>query len=1225
LYLKAIELSGFKSFATKTRLDLSDGFTAIVGPNGSGKSNLADAVRWVLGEQSSRTLRGQQMGDLIFAGSSEQRASSLAEVQLIFDNSDYKLPLSQTEVTVSRRIFRDGTSEYLLGGSICRLRDIVDLFTDTGLGKASFAIIGQGQIEAILDERAEERRGIFEEASGIARQRQRKNEALARLHRVGEQLLRVGDLMDSLAENEEMLSQQAGEATLYLEAQNQLHLLENTVYYHDLLSLEVRLRNAAADLTRSSDALLTAQNEIVLTETRLLQTREELRRLDDEERQTSAGLWQSKQDQERYLGEQRLWQEKMEHLNLRRHQQHEAIAQMEQEIATLEQDCAEQQTQHGDLLERKVELEQELEQIEEERHLCEEKIQALLITKAAQREAYLDSSRQTLRDEAQLEQKKQALENLALTIATDEEQLVDLDNRRRANQQALAEAAAKEDDLQDQLEELTNEALNHQEEREAAEAQLRRASKEREELQQQRAALEARRRMLRDLEEQREGYNRTTQQLLAARDNGVPKLAGLIDLLSRVISVEPEMEIAIEVALGAASQFMVCQTEASAEDAIGWLKEHNAGRATFLPLDVSLRTSQRPAAPAKREGFIGYAADLVSCDEKYRTIVERQLGRILVMQDLSLALTYARRSGYRERIVTIQGEQLHPGGSLQGGSMPRRDSSLLARPRLLAAAEREVTELAESIARLQQNIKEAEELLSKSTMNDDQRHALEMSLERDLATALEQRRHIQLEEERLRRQQREAQAALQRTALELRALQTECVLLQERLESPDPLRDHWLQEEASLQRDEGDLRLRHQQLIAEQSTLINRLDHNEDLTSEAAARLQQSRIKQAEAGERMQLLLHGIAEQAVDEGRLSETRSSIEEQISAENTRQEELAELLQVQGRRRAVLTGSVEDTDQQLGALRRQEDRYNRRSNENRTQQVRLEDEYDYLIRRLREEHRRTPEQLLEEMDTIVANYLSSGILAQLDLSNANDLLAGLKPPSREAALKQLGPLRPNLVESMREQRDRLAALGNVNLGAIEEVQRLRERLQLLSTQGDDLRQACDDLQILIGDLEKIMSRQFVQTIQEISGVFEELFRQLFDGGEARLILSQPENPLEGGVEIIVRLPGKRTSSMTLLSGGERALTALALLLAIMRTKAPPFCLLDEVETSLDEGNLERLAGLLRTLSQGYQMMVITHRRATMEAAQTLIGITMRSRGVSTALAVKLEEIEE
>ena len=1245
MYLKAIELAGFKSFAMRTRLELDPGLTAIVGPNGSGKSNLTDAVRWVLGEQSSRSLRGQQMSDLIFSGSSEHRAVGMAEVQLIFDNSDYALPSTHVEVAVTRRVFRDGGSEYLLNGRSCRLREIVDLFTDTGLGRSSFAIIGQGQIDAILDERPEERRGIFEEAAGIAGHRQRKTEAQRRLHKVSEQLVRIDDLVQVLQENEQHLSEQASLAKQYLAVRSTLQHAEHTLSYHDIIDRSERWQASLNQKKKIEEDILALATNIAVEEAKLTVLHEQLVATEQRQQEKNQELWQSRQEQERWLGEQKLWNERQQQLQERQRGRETERAQVQGML--LQAENAVRSTEASLLTNETERVKRAAEQNEQKQALqkVELALQQVTAERQRQRDLRIAQQGQYARTEAYLEQVRGQIAELRARG----EQLETQQRRTRKMADEAEEQAARAEKRLSEGETVAAEQAKQLEllrvQQHSLEAQRSTARNAAEHNRQELASAELRQRFLHNMEEQREGYQRGVQQLLAARDKGRSDLSGLIDVFTRVIHVSEEWELAIETALGGAAQNLVCERETDAESAIAWLKAERAGRVTFLPLDVSVHARLATKPRTNTPGYIGLASELVDCDSKYRPLVDRQLGRTHVMQDLPSALAFARASGYRERIVTLEGEQLYSGGSLSGGSAGRRDQSLLSRPRLLAEIQEHILGLTSRADQLRQELHHSEAKLKEVMDAQAQQNDAELSMAKEEVQLKERVQLWRSQSEELQHRADEAmeeQAKVTKQREELLAKQTELICAQP-LQQEENSRAE--QDEAAIARRDNDLRSEQQRMVAAISVLDNQIGHMNIMQSQNQVQLDEHRVHIAEWAKRLQQLTAEEQQQGDQHAYYVSQSAQAEHNVQKEIHLQQQLQVDIEALVLERAQRGDSVAEVDSQLVALRRQHDRLDRRQQEMLLTMARLQDEEDYLNRRLLEEHQLTPEALLQAMDTMLWNRVEQGLsLLEQDVHllpelQATDLCEGESAPDiasdsspvdaaelhkrRLAISRAAKNERPMLLEAMQTCRQQLAELGHVNLGSIEELSAVQQRIVEYQEQCSDLRLSSSELDKLIDSLEKLMNRQFQRTVLEIEKAFQDLFRTLFVGGEAELHFTVPEAPLDGGVSINVRLPGKRTSSLVLLSGGERALTALALLLAIAKVKTPPFFLLDEVETALDEANLERLAALLQEISKECQVMTITHRRPTMEAAAALIGVTMQTRGVSTVLAVQLNKV--
>jgi chromosome segregation protein len=1161
--MKRIELHGFKSFADRTEFELGEGLTAVVGPNGSGKSNLAEAVKWVLGEQSAKLLRGTRMDDVIFCGTAKRKGVGLAEVTLTFDNSERRLPLDSSEVAITRRVYRLGEAEYFINRKLCRLRDIAEMFLDTGIGKESYSFVGQGRLEEILCADPRNRRLIFEEATGISRYKLRKKETEARLSDTAANLRRIQDIAWELETQLEPLIGEAKRAKHYLDLTQVRDNYEKELFLYEVAlaerlrqmlqgqrervcdevtQLESRLNvqeaeQAASSLTASVDlaALRDAERDL-LQHTLLREQRSE--RLADttaEHARALSRLQQVTSLQERLRGEEaKLTQD---------------LSQAEEELRGFAQSLSEKSAakedlpaaaEHGAGGERGQAT--DLNRIEERIH----ELRGALAERDKQAEVLAESLSDKTEQHAALLGK---LERLSLEQQKREQE-------RQILALALAQAKAKHTDAVAQVKELLGQANALERERVRTEAAGQGAL--------------ARLRALEASERQQEGLSRGARYVLGLNMNGV------WGALGRLISTEERYEVAIEVALGAQVGDIVTDTEATAKRAIAVLKESGQGRATFYPLDTLRPRDARelPARAAAVSGCIGRAVDLVKCPAELSPVVRHTLGNVLVCDALESASQVAGLTGYTWRIVTFDGDVVMPGGSLTGGSRPERQAWLLSRRRELESAaslceENRARGLAIA-AELAEVRRQAEEVTSGVRRLADEVLRLESEerlLQEAGARLAEEMRFLADTARVYREVLSQHQAEGKRVAAESDRLRAELVELTAEREEARRRAEELSEMQAKRS-------LRRLELAVE----IARLESQAALAAEQVTERKQSleaarlRLREAE---------REAAEAALTEQNLKERLQSLEAEIIDLSSRVE--------------ALTAEVRD-----GRLRQ-------------AQHAELQASLQSTLVRLRNELNST-RQKLHNVELRLERVAAEGDFLKAKLRQKYPCAQG-----QSSTLANRGEAEARIAEIDTA----LAELGPVRVAAIAESERLAERISFLAREQDDCRQAEQHLRGVMAELDQVMGERFLTGFGSIQQAFGDVAARLFGGATARIYLSEPERPLESGIEIDVQPPGKRLQSITLLSGGERALVALSLLCAVLKVKPTPFCVLDEIDAPLDEANVERLIAVLRELCAHTQFLIITHTRGTMMAADMLYGVTMREEGVSKVLAVKVAEI--
>lgn len=1186
MFLKRIDVMGFKSFADKTTLEFSPGLTAVVGPNGSGKSNISDAIRWVLGEQSAKSLRGAKMEDVIFAGSESRKPINFCEVSLTLDNSDRHLPVVFDEVTVTRRVYRSGESEYLINKQSCRLKDIAELFMDSGLGRESYSIIGQGKIEEMLSTRPEDRRGPFEDAAGIVKYKFRRKEAERKLEETTVNVVRVDDLLAELDRQAGPLEKEAERATVFQSLEEGRQAAELGVLIYDIEAAQERWKQSVADMENLSADRDRLAEELVrrqtLFETRKVDLDHKSRVVDERQR----GLVSSVEERERAEGAIALFQERLQNLG-------QSLVDRQNQVNQVESEWREVTEQAAALRLRLTEV----------RHLLEGKRTELEVAAAAvdpEVRGKLEQDIETL-NECLIDLHHRAATWRNEIKASDEG--LSADGRRQ--ERLAAERERWETEREQILAGVTEWAERRSSataERERCEAAMEDAARrlregtaedaslaaELQRLQADLASLRSRFELLKELEDGYDGYALGVKTILQASAKG--QLSGIHGAVASLITVPQHLETAIEIALGGALQNIIVDAERDGRAAIDLLKRRQSGRATFMPLDV-IRSRRLSAAELKRldgaTGFVGVASDLISCSVVHRPAVENLLGNVVVADTLANANGVARLLEYRVRVVTIEGDVVSPGGIMTGGSHQRKGPGLLGRTRERQSVEAKISDIDSArreVGKRQTDLRTRLDAIQrdyntfmvrinelKAQENDAEARLRELtartsSIDERLQSIAWENMQVQDGQTEWERRKAQAEAGLLETERQLSETEQQLRDVRDRLES-------WDKSVEASQQAVTAMRVEVATLTQEQDSLSERADEMDRRGYRLKARTQQ-------------------------------LQSDIE---SLQQTQRDTEAELNQAVNRHEA-LTDLVAEAEQELVLMR----------------QARQAAEADVAA----------AERLMREQQASLTacedRLHRAEVMAErtdLELNHTLQKLSETYRMSYEWAVTHHRPTedRQQLARKADKLKSEIAALGPVRAGAIEDFAQLSERIGFLRTERDDLMNAIDQLRSVIADIDEEMSKRFAQVFEQIRTEFEVAFRQLFNGGKADLVLTHPNDLLHTGIDVVAQPPGKKLQNLNLLSGGERALTAMALLFAILRVKPVPFCVLDEVEAALDEANVSRFAQQLRKFSGETQFIVITHRRGTMEEADALYGVTMQGSGVSSLVGVRLSDTAE
>ncbi len=1183
MYLKSIEVQGFKSFANKITFKFHNGITGIVGPNGSGKSNVADAVRWVLGEQKVKQLRGASMQDVIFSGTEMRKPLGYAYVAITLDNRDRQLSIDFEEVTVARRLYRSGESEYMINNSPCRLKDVYELFYDTGIGKEGYSIIGQGQIDKILSGKPEERRELFDEAAGIVKFKRRKAASVKKLESEQQNLLRVSDILAELEKQTGPLERQSEKARIYLKKKEELKtldvnmfLLDNRQVNEQLVKVEENYRTASRDLAQTTE-----KYEHIKTEYEEIQ--QEVERLGAEIEKAHAELTDTSAIRGKLEGE----------IGILREQIHSVEGNKEHllnRLAAVEADIAEKSSDKSGIMTQKASIDEQVAKLETARDEARERleeVQAQMEQLNTEIENAKNVIMQALNDRADT---RSRMERFDTMLEQTQIRKAELTSRLVRVKSDEAEADQLVAELEYQFEETNKKVTQLNEKQAAAEKRLleikglltednRVLQETKEKYHQEKSRLDA----LNNLTERYEGYGGSVKMVMEQKKTE----KGIVGVVADIIKVEKKYETAIETALGGNIQNIVTEEEDTAKRMIAFLKKHKYGRATFLPL-TSIRHPQefKNQDVLKEAGVIGMADKLVRIDEKYRNVAKAMLGRIVVVDDVNHALAIAKKYAYGVRMVTLEGELLVPGGAISGGAF-KNNSNLLGRRRELEELGKKVKELSEKTESLEREIQNIREERNKLRVQSE-------TLRVTLQNAFIEQNTIRLNLEAAKEKKEETangfgdlkteEAQIEETFKEIETGKEE---IRKKLQASEALEQEEnakigacqkkLEELRTLESDyaakaaEWDVeveKMLQKQEFGQQN--VDRIDAEIERHRKEKQEIEESMAAGAEEAERKR---HNIEEIRLTIEASQKAQSDAEKKLQEDTQQRELLSEKQKTFFDRREELSGQMTGLDKEVYRLNAQK------------------------------------EKLEESIETQI-NYMWNEY--EITLSDAASL--------RKEELTDLAEMKRDIAAL----KDQIKKLGDVNVNAIEDYKNIMERYTFLKGQHDDLIEAEKTLEHIITELDTAMRRQFQEKFKEIAGEFDKVFKELFGGGKGTLELMEDEDILEAGIRIIAQPPGKKLQNMMQLSGGEKALTAIALLFAIQNLKPSPFCLLDEIEAALDENNVTRFAKYLHKLTKNTQFIVITHRRGTMEKADQLYGITMQEKGVSALVSVDLIDKE-
>ena len=1180
MYLKRLELQGFKSFADKTILEFKPGITSVIGPNGSGKSNISDSIRWVLGEQSIKSLRGAKSEDIIFAGTQNRKSLGFAEASIVIDNSDGKLPIEYSEVTVTRKIYRSGETGYYINKVPCRLKDILELFMDTGIGKDGYSIIGQGKIDEILSNKSEDRRHIFEEAAGIVKYRVRKAESEKKLEQTKLNLLRINDIISEIESNIDPLKMQAEKAKQFLDLREELKNIEVGLFLYNIESYKEKLEQIVKDI----EIMENHKQEEVEKQEKLQKNKDDLKIAIDNltskiEEVQNLGF-ESSNKIEKINSEISISKERIINNNQNEERIKNEIKECEERIEELEEEKKQKVEKKDSLFSNKEKFEKELDEKQEELKKIMEKMSTKELEIEGKKqllekytdEKYEKSSNINAQDvNYQNIQKRQ--NNLKLEIS---EVISELDGQRDTKQ----ELSSKFFEIENKRSKLVNEIEEVSKQKQECENKINEFDISINKIVDEMRMKKSRLNFLIETEKEKEGYVKSVKSILIACDRDLNLKKGMHGVLANLISVDKKYETAIEMCLGASLQNIVTENEQDAKKLVEYLRKNNLGRASFLPI-TTVKGKKIDKIKSKTNGVIGIASDLINTDKKYRQIVESLLGRTVIVDDMDTAINLAKQNSYSFRIVTLKGDVINPSGAIQGGSVQTKTVNILGRSKEIEELKNNINLLDEKVKALQEDKVKYQE--SVSSVIETAKEFEKSLQEIDITYATEKQKILAIEEKidssqiRLSKLKQESKKN-EEQKIEIQNNKEEEKRRIEEIELEVQKLNEVIQEFASLNKDNqkyvDDLNFD----ITNLKISVSSFDESGTSIDEMILRINQDIENNKKSIENKNNELNVKNEENKElNNKITELNNEVIEIKNLVANSSTKVEELKASRLKNNEELAKIEKDISSQFDVIEDLKEHCVKID----VKKTKLEQDLEQVINTLWEENEITP-------------------------NNAGDYK---KPDNVLTTQKQVNTLRNNIKD-----------LGSINIDAIEEYKKTKERYDFMCEQRLDLDVTAGKLRKIIYDMTETMKNQFSEKFKQINKNFSEVFVELFGGGKAELILNDEDNILECGIDIKVQPPGKKLQNMMLLSGGEKAFTAIALLFAILKINPAPFCILDEIEAALDDVNVYRYAEYLKKFSNDTQFLVITHRKGTMEAADTVYGITMEENGISKLLSMKL-----
>ncbi len=1182
MYLKRLELQGFKSFADKTVLEFKPGITSVIGPNGSGKSNISDSIRWILGEQSMKSLRGSKSLDIIFSGTQNRKSLGFAEGSLVFDNTDGSLPIEYTEVTITRKIYRSGENGYYINKVPCRLKDVLELFMDTGIGKDGYSIIGQGKIDEILSNKSEDRRNIFEEAAGIVKYRTRKQEAEKKLERTKLNLLRINDILTEIETNIEPLKISAEKAKKYLSLREELKSIEIGLFIYNIEKYKQQLEEIVKDEEIYNNQCEEEQQSL----DRIKALKEELKNNIDEitnkiEEMSNIGF-ESQKEIEMLNSDISVAKTRILNNNENSQRYSKEIEETNQKLEELQEEIEQKKQKKDNLKQNKEKFAKELQEKEEELRKITEKLSS--------KELEIEEHKQKVEENID---KKYELQS---TINTQNVNFENYEKREKQIQQEIMLNNSELDNTRFKKEEISKEFYEIESKRNKVLNNINEINKKKEEAdknikiydsniqayQSEMRIKESRLKFLIETEKEKEGYVKSVRSLLLDCEKTKDLGKGMHGVLANIIEVPEKYQTAIEMCLGMSLQNIVTETEEDAKRLVEHLRKNNLGRASFLPIS-SVHGKKLDKIKGNEKGVIGIASDLVKYSKKYEQIITNLLGRTVIVENMNTAINVAKQNGYSFRIITVEGDVINPSGAITGGSVAKKTVNILGRGREIEKLEENIKELSTKIEKQEKQKEEyknsIEDILEEATLLEKELQEIDITYATEKQKLISVEENIEKIEKRISKLKEEQETinADKEKSIEIKnETKQEIEKLTDEIEKLSLI----IQEFANLNKD-------NQKYVDDLNFDITNLKISVSSFDESEASLEELQeriiIEIETAKKSIENKEKQIKEIKHDNINLEESIKEITEKIA--NIKEEvknsgsKIEELKQERIAKNTKLTKQEEEISEKFKVIEDLKAQIVKID----VKKTKTEEDINDIINKMWEEYELTP-------------------------NNVQDYK---KPENVQLTQKKVNELR-------KELRD----LGSVNVDAIEEYKNLKDRYDFMCEQRVDLEDTMAKLRKIITDMTQTMKEQFKTQFALINKNFAEVFKELFGGGNASLKLEDENNILECGIDINVQPPGKKLQNMMLLSGGEKAFTAIALLFAILKINPAPFCVLDEIEAALDDVNVYRFADYLKKFSKDTQFLVITHRKGSMEAADTVYGVTMEENGVSKLLSMKLKD---
>lgn len=1181
MYLKRLELQGFKSFADRTTLEFRPGITSVIGPNGSGKSNISDAIRWVLGEQSMKSLRGTKSFDVIFSGTQNRKSLGFAEASLVFDNENHGLPIEYTEVTVTRKLFRNGETGYYINKVPCRLKDVLELFMDTGIGKDGYSIIGQGKIDEILSHKSEDRRHIFEEAAGIVKYRIRKQESEKKLEHTKVNLLRINDILVEIEANLEPLQLQSDKAKKFLRLREELKSIEIGLFLHQIDQYKIRLTEMLEDEEIMKNGCHEEEGRLERIKNLKEQLKTEVDHITEQIEEMANLGFESQNEIERFFSDINVAKTKIaaneeNHIRLAKE-----IEEKQTRKSELEEELEQKESKKDNLKQNKQKFTEELAQKEEELAIITQKLssKALEMEKMKKQieekvdqkyELQTESNAESMNEENADKRQKQIKQEIQGDISELDRTRMEKEEKRKE----FYEIEKKRNELSK-----TKETIFAQK-KENLEKQRQLDMKLNQKLNEMRMK-QSRCNFLKETEAEKEGYTRSVKALLNDCETIQNLGKGMHGVLANIIEVPDNLQTAIEMCLGASLQHIVTETEQDAKKLVEHLRKNNLGRASFLPI-TSVRGKKLESIKGNHQGVIGIASDLISYPKKYEQIMLNLLGRTVIVDQMDTAIEVAKQNQYYFRIVTLEGDLINPSGAITGGSVSKKTVNILGRKKEIKRLEKELEESQKIIQTIKTEKQEVEKTLEevREWEADLEKQWQEVEItygtEKQKIDIMEETiQKIENRIEKLKQEQNNLEEQKNQAQKRQEEIKQQIENLNQETENGKKIIEEYVKNNQENQKYIDDLNFD----ITNLKISVSSFDESEMSIQEI-----QERIKQ-------ELETNQISQ---------ENKKNHQEEIKQENNK---LKQIIEETENKIETIKQEVQNSSSKIEQLKKQRTEKNEKlikQEEEITQKFNIIEELKAEI--VKREVKRTKVQ--EDIDGIISKMWEEYELTPSAVKEYE------KPENVAATQKRVSNLHKEIKE-----------IGSVNIDAIEEYKTLKERYDSMSEQRLDLETTMSKLRKIITDMTQIMKEQFKEKFHKINANFNEVFIELFGGGKAELKLEDEENILECGIEIAVEPPGKKLQNMMLLSGGEKALTAIALLFAILKINPAPFCVLDEIEAALDDVNVYRYAEYLKKFAQDTQFLVITHRKGTMEVADTIYGVTMEENGISKLLSMKLK----